>query len=400
MKFFKVISLVVIGHVLLIGSFLLSPGCQSIDRQWAEYRKEKQMVQVPREVLAQEQGLPPDSEEIDPSLNAGIGGSATQRAKVRATPTRPAGGPSPVVGPGATEPSEPLFNSGLSGGINAPVESSSPTSGYIPYTVQRGDTLWGLSKEYGVPFATLIEANGMTRDSELTVGQEILVPSGYDEVSASVTVVDEPVPVEGTTIYTVRRGDTISEIAARSGTSVSRIKNLNNMTGDRIRIGQKLIVPGEITVVEEETVLEIDDFDSSDYTAVHVVDRGETPSGIANRYGMSTTELLAVNGISNPRLLRAGTELKVKPAAAGSKSSGSSPGADILPPLEERESVEESVVEETTVDEPVAPPIVPREPTLVDPEPIEDEEGFGAEIFEDFEGFEEVPVDRRSSDEG
>lgn len=217
-------------------------------------------------------------------------------------------------------------------------------------------------------------------------------------------VTEETAAAPGTTIYTVRRGDTLSEIAARAGTSVSRIKNLNNMTGDRIRIGQKLIVPGEIVVVEEESTLDVVDYNPAEYTAVHVVDRGETPSGIANRYGMSTTELLAVNGITDARLLRAGSELKVKPAATGSKSSVSPSGASLLQPREDTSSEPSGEEEEadsgSDEGQPVAPEIVPREPTPVESEPIEDEEGFGAEIFEDFEGFEEVPVDRRSADEG
>jgi len=333
-----------------------------------------------------------------------MGGIPSGEADGERAPRGPCTRAGSAAGFGEAEPAEPLFNPGLSGGINAPAEPGSPTSGYISYTVQRGDTLWGLSKEYGVPFVTLVEANGMTRDTQLSVGQEILVPSGYDEVVVTETVMEEPAAPAGTTIYTVRRGDTLSEIAARSGTSVSRIRNLNNMTGDRIRIGQKLIVPGEMVVVEEETTLDVPDFDPDDYTAVHVVDRGETPSGIANRYGMSAAELLAVNGITDARLLRAGSELKVKPAPAGSKSSPSA-GSPLLRPREESDLPpainEESATEpESEEDQPVAPPVVPREPTPVETEPIEDEEGFGAEIFEDFEGFEEVPVDRRSSGEG
>lgn len=400
MKFLKVIVFVMVGHVLLIGALMLQPGCNAIDQQWAEYRLEQQRVNVPNEVLAQEQGLPPDSEEVvDPSLNAGLGVSPN---RVRSTPTRPPETAAPAPAGLETEPSEPLFNPGISGGINAPMEPSSPTSGYVPYTVQRGDTLWGLSKEYSVPFATLLEANGMTRDTQLSVGQEILVPSGYDELGIVADTQTEMVAAEGTSIYTVGRGDTLSEIAARSGTSVSRIKSLNNMGSDTIRVGQKLIVPGEIAVVEEETIIETVDFNPSDYTAVHVVDSGETPSGIALRYGMTTTELLAVNGISDARLLRAGSELKVKPAAVGSKSSGGgSAAAAILPPREEDPAGMGGIEEiNNPVDEPVAPAIVPREVTPVEPDADLDEEGFGAEIFEDFEGIEEVPVDRRSSDEG
>ncbi len=417
MKFFKVFSLVIVGHVLLVGAFLLQPGCQSIDEQWAEYRREKQNVTVPREVLAQEQGLPVSSKEIDPSFNSGFSGSQDGRAaRVRSTPQRPserAG--TPQTGPDFEPvPSEPLFNPGLEDGFNRGADSAqpSPTSGYVPYTVKSGDTLWGLSKEYNVSFAALLEANGMSRDSQLRVGQEILVPSDYGEGMIEEETVVESETVPGTTIYEVRRGDTLSEIAVRAGTSVSRIKNLNNMGSDRIRIGQRLIVPGEIEIVEEESVSV--DVDPSDYTAMHTVQSGETVSGIAYRYGMSVTELLAANNISDPRRLRAGTELKVKPASATSKLPAAGDGANRLLPApasdpmndfnltgEEDEEISAPSVGPTAPEiVPAAPEIVPeREPSLVEPEELDDDDGFGAEIFEDFEDVEEVPVERRESGE-
>ncbi|MBC2603988.1 muramidase family protein [Puniceicoccus vermicola] len=418
MKFFKVFSLVVVGHILLIGAFLLQQGCQSIDRQWEEYRREKQNVTVPKAVLAQEQGLPVDSKDIDPSFNNGFSGSGEdgRATRVRSTPTRPtstAGGmgnmgtdPEPMEPLFGPEPSEPLFNPGLGGGFNSgasPMDSG-PTAGYVPYTVQSGDTLWGLSKEYNVSFPALLEANGMDRNSQLKVGQEILVPSGYGEISETTTVIEEET-VPGTTIYEVRRGDTLSEIAVRAGTSVSRIKNLNNMSSDRIRIGQKLIVPGEIVVVEEEqTTVSVN---PSEFTAVHEVKSGETLSGIANRYGMSVSELLAVNNISDPRRLRAGTDLKVRPASATSKlsSPSSSNTTPFLPARAPSAMDSFNVTEEETITAeevgPTAPEIIPESgPSPVESEALGEDEGFGAEIFEDFGGVEEVPVERRDSTGG
>jgi len=417
MKVFKVFSLVIIGHVFLVGAFLLQPGCQSIDEQWEEYRREKQNVTVPREVLAQEQGLPVDSEEIDPSFNSGFSsmGQDGRAARVRSAPMRPSGsaaGVPPSESLFGTEPSEPLFNPGLEGGFNSGASGfeSSPTAGYVPYTVESGDTLWGLAKEYNVPFAALLEANGMTRDTQLRRGQEILVPSGYGEIDVSETETEVEV-VDGTTIYEVRRGDTLSEIAVRAGTSVSRIRSLNNMTGDRIRIGQRLIVPGEIAVVEEETTSLVE-VDPGQFTAVHTVQSGETASGIANRYGMSVAELLAANGIENPRRIRAGSDLKVKPASATSKlSTPSSTGSDLLLPARSGDPMDSfnarndegslSNLIPANEDGPTAPEIIPEStPNPVEPEEIGENEGFGAEIFDDFDVVEEVPVERRNSDEG
>ncbi|MEM0967269.1 MAG: LysM peptidoglycan-binding domain-containing protein [Verrucomicrobiota bacterium] len=398
MKSLKVFSLVAFGHFLLVGAFLLQPGCQAIDRQWEEHRREKQSVQVPREVLAQEQGLPVDSPDVDLNYSPGYIGDPN---RARAQPTRPAGAPptEEVVSFGP-EPSEPLFNPDLNAGF-APVEPA-PFSGYVPYTVQSGDTLWGLSKEYNVPFATLLEANGMDRNSQLRLGQEILVPSGYGDLPAQ-PAEETPPSIDGTSIYEVRRGDTLSEIAVRAGTSVSRIKALNNMTGDRIRIGQKLIVPGEIIVDDEPTPITAEDIDLSEYSAVHEVLPGQTLSGIANQYGMTVDEILAANGISNPRSLRAGSQIKVKPAALGSKSFATGPV--IVPSDQTVVPIPEPVRSVETINAPedaaqTAPEIIPASgANLVEPETVTDEEGFGEEIFADFDDVEEVPVERSESEE-
>ena len=50
----------------------------------------------------------------------------------------------------------------------------------------------------------------------------------------------------GSMSYVVKRGDTLSGIAKRHGTSVSKIKRLNNLKSDLIKIGQKLALPDPI----------------------------------------------------------------------------------------------------------------------------------------------------------
>ncbi|MEA3365751.1 MAG: LysM peptidoglycan-binding domain-containing protein, partial [Candidatus Hydrogenedentes bacterium] len=55
---------------------------------------------------------------------------------------------------------------------------------------------------------------------------------------------------------------------------------------------------------------------------VHLVRRGETPGGIANRYGVSVRELMAVNKIRSPRHLQVGKQLIIPGAAGAPVSSG------------------------------------------------------------------------------
>ncbi len=57
--------------------------------------------------------------------------------------------------------------------VTAPVYT--PPSNKV-HTVVRGDTLWGLSKQYGVPAASIKSANGLTRDS-IVLGAKLTIPA-------------------------------------------------------------------------------------------------------------------------------------------------------------------------------------------------------------------------------
>jgi len=123
--------------------------------------------------------------------------------------------------------------------------------------------------------------------------------------------------------HTVRKGETLSAIARKYGVSVRDIRAIaeNQIRPDgRLRIGQELIVPtspeiakARYTAVEEETPPA--PARAGNGEVVHIVRSGETPAAIAARYGVSASSLMKRNHISNPRRLRVGQRLVVKPGA-------------------------------------------------------------------------------------
>lgn len=409
-KTLPILLAVLLGHVFLVSAIFLQPGCQTVAP-----RGEESVVDI-ADPEAEGPVLP------DQSFNDGLG-PGPESPEERYEPTRPEGW-AETAGPGESAPAPddgmqgPPLVEGLSG-FNAADEAfveetvveTSPTAGYETYTVQRGDSLWGISQEFGVPFPTLLEANGMSRDTRLQVGQEILVPQGYGEEVVEETVAETvPAAREDTSLYTVQRGDTLSGIAQRAGTTVSRLRSLNNLSGDVIRVGEELLVPGEVAPARSgssprPSARSRSGTPPSGLTGEHEVARGETAGEIAARYGMSVNELLEANGIANPRRLQVGTVLFVRERAGGGRGTG----ADA--PVQREETVVVESVEEPAPapvpaepvrpapDEPTAPRVSPPV-TPVDPEPIEDEETFGDEIFDDFGNVEEVPVERRDSGGG
>lgn len=95
---------------------------------------------------------------------------------------------------------------------------------YEIYVVQKGDSLWKISKEYNIPVNKLIEINNLS-DLTIKIGQEILVPSKMYS-----------------NYYIVKSGDTLWSIANNNNISVSELKQKNNLTSNLLSIGQKLII--------------------------------------------------------------------------------------------------------------------------------------------------------------
>lgn len=104
-----------------------------------------------------------------------------------------------------------------------------PAGETFTYRVKRGDTLWDIARKYGTSTATLRRLNGLNRSSRIYVGQKLLV-HGSSNAAASDYL-----------IHTVRRGDTLSGIAKRYGTSVRSLIRLNNIRdASKLSIGMKI----------------------------------------------------------------------------------------------------------------------------------------------------------------
>ena len=90
------------------------------------------------------------------------------------------------------------------------------------YIVAKGDSLWGISKKYNIPINELIEINQLD-NLTLQIGQELIIPSSEKD------------------IYIVQKGDTLWSVAKKNGLSVEELKKLNNLTTNLLSVGQKLI---------------------------------------------------------------------------------------------------------------------------------------------------------------
>ena len=117
-------------------------------------------------------------------------------------------------------------------------EEVSSLPNFINYTVQRGDTLYNISKKYNVSVNTIMQDNNM-KNNTLSVGQVLKIRTGEGSI---LECFGEEYTPSNTTVYIVKKGDSLYSIAKSFNTSVTNIINKNNMTSNNLQIGQKLII--------------------------------------------------------------------------------------------------------------------------------------------------------------
>ncbi|MDX3904715.1 MAG: LysM peptidoglycan-binding domain-containing protein [Pigmentiphaga sp.] len=133
---------------------------------------------------------------------------------------------------------------------------SGSLSSWHTHEMSRGETLTSVAKKYGTSVATLRKANGLGRRSRVGAGDILMVPTGRQpEPTLVASAGPTPVRTAAETgargkkqahvrTHKVRKGDTLSSIAQRYGTSVQQLRALNRVKGSTLSIGRTLQIPG------------------------------------------------------------------------------------------------------------------------------------------------------------
>jgi len=297
----------------------------------------------------------------------------------------------------------------------APIASGGQTvqvsgSSFEAYTVKKGDNLWSIAKRYNVSLNELYAANGLNKNSVLRIGQQIQIPVEGGTATVNAVSADTYQPSsynQGSTEYTVKTGDSLSRIAKQFDSSVRAIKAANGMTSDLIRVGEKIIIPvsgntGGTSSATPATPAPTITRAATSYTApsvtytssatsgsrTHTVKSGEYPATIARKYGMTTGELLALNGITDPRKLQVGQVLKV--SGSGSASNVDSRSETVVAPASATSTTLIPAVSTSRT----APTSGPIEIKVIEADPLVEGEATDIQADEMFEGAVEIPVIR------
>ena len=138
-----------------------------------------------------------------------------------------------------------------------------PEPEYTVYIVQRGDYLAKISKKYNVTINSIKRLNNL-KDDNIRIGQKLKLPGKIEigeqkvpEGAFAKPQAQKPTktyaPYTGATKeYVVKSGDTLGAIAYGNGINIRQLKELNGLTSDSLKIGQKLKIPAEKVVAPKK----------------------------------------------------------------------------------------------------------------------------------------------------
>ena len=187
------------------------------------------------------------------------------------------------------------------------------------HTVQPGETLSQIAKQYGTTVADLQELNGLSDADYVRSGQLLLIDAGA-------TVDPAPESAEEYQVYTVQPGDTLFRLAGKHGISLTKLMSINGFSEEEwLKLGQELLVPPSLAPALQPAHLISALQPAPPATGmqpgrtrpdVHTVRTGESLTDIAALYGVNPGALARLNSLQNNSIPERGRVLRIPSANA------------------------------------------------------------------------------------
>ena len=214
-------------------------------------------------------------------------------------------------------------------------ENDSDDSENSIYVVKNGDTLGQIAEKFGMSTATLKSINNLTSNS-IVAGKSLKVK---DDGSNSSRNTENDTDDTDNSIYVVKKGDTLGQIAEKFGMSTANLKSINNLASNSISVGKKLTVSGSIENNNKSENVERRATENEKIT--YVVKNGDTIGKIAENHSVSTQSIRDWNNISGNKI-KIGQKLAIYSGNSGNTSApknSKSTGNSIIHKVKEGESL-------------------------------------------------------------
>lgn len=170
----------------------------------------------------------------------------------------------------------------------------------VTYTVKKGDSLYSIAKQYNSTVDAIKRYNNLTSNN-LSIGQKLKLPCYMKD--------NDNTTMPNFVMYTVKAGDSLYSIAQQYNTTVDKIKSDNKLTSNTLSIGQVLMIGDKTTDATVEECFGEDEVLEEDYV-IYVVKPGDNLYSIARKYDTTVSELKRLNNLTSNNL-SVGQELKI-----------------------------------------------------------------------------------------
>ncbi|MBU4211061.1 MAG: LysM peptidoglycan-binding domain-containing protein [Kiritimatiellae bacterium] len=219
------------------------------------------------------------------------------------------------------------------------------------YVVRSGDTVGGIAKRYGIAQSEIVDLNKLSDPNKLRIGQKLMLPGRLKikaapaKHSLKTKAVETPaapaapaapaewfVPATAEAVsapaagkeYVVEKGDSLSRIAKKYGTKISALREANKLQGDKLKIGQKLIIPEALAAsaapvasmtipapAESALAPAAAPTSIANSGITHIVQPSEDINSIAKLYAVTVDEIVELNQLGANRTVKVGQRLKI-----------------------------------------------------------------------------------------
>jgi LysM repeat protein len=189
-----------------------------------------------------------------------------------------------------------------------PVAAASPAAEGIIHTVQPGENLFRIGLQYGVSWAAIMQANGLS-STYIYTGQQLIIPTDAPGGPAPSVSYETPAT------YTVAWGDTLADIARRYGLTTAALAQANGLTPQSwVYTGQTLTLPGGAAAALPEDAPPAPEPSGPPQAAApgpYIVQRGDSLWSIARAHGVTPQALAAANNLTAASWVYAGQALTI-----------------------------------------------------------------------------------------
>jgi len=186
------------------------------------------------------------------------------------------------------------------------------------HRVKRGDTLSGIARKYNVGVKTIARANHIRNYRHLKLGKKLIIPLNGKMPSSVASHGRSRTSKRQQAVYhRVKKGETAGHIARKYHVSLTNLQKWNKLNKrNTVRLGQKLKIYSSSRIATNTS--------SKAKSKIHILKSGDTLSGLAKKYHVTSADIMTWNNIKNPKRIRAGQKIKIRPQLSIAKNTANS----------------------------------------------------------------------------